>query len=128
MTTTGRCLCKATTFAFDGPMAWKGHCHCDSCRRNCSAPFTTFLGVPRGNFRWTGKATGKFSSSPGVHRHFCTTCGTPMAFDRDTDVENIHLYAASLDDHTQFRAEFHEFWEERVPWVTVIDDLEKHIG
>jgi hypothetical protein len=51
-----------------------------------------------------------------------------MAFDRDSDVANIHLYAASLDDHSQFRADFHEFWNERVPWVTVTDDLLKHNG
>lgn len=128
MTTTGSCLCKATTYAFDEPMAWRGHCHCESCRRNCSAAFATFFGAPRAAFRWTGQVTGKYNSSPGVHRHFCTTCGSPMAYDADDDLANIHLYAASLDDYSQFRAEFHVFWGERVPWVNLADDLKKHIA
>lgn len=51
-----------------------------------------------------------------------------MAYDADDDLANIHLYAASLDDYSQFRAEFHVFWGERVPWVNLADDLKKHIA
>jgi hypothetical protein len=126
MTTTGRCLCKATTYAFEGEMAWAGHCHCESCRRNCSAPFVTFFGAPRVGFRWTGQLTGKYLSSAGVHRNFCTTCGTPMAYDGDFDRVNIHLYAASLDDYSTFQPEFHVFHNEKVSWVTLGDDLVIH--
>lgn len=125
MTVTGRCLCRATTYAFDGPMAWTCHCHCESCRRNCSAPFTTFFGVPRGRFCWTGQVTGRYVSSPGITRHFCTTCGTPMAYDNDADVPNIHLYAASLDDPSGFQPGFHVHWSEHLPWVHLHDDLRK---
>ncbi len=49
-----------------------------------------------------------------------------MAYDNDEDVKNIHLYAASLDDYSQFRADFHVFHSERVPWVTLCDDLKIH--
>ena len=126
MTTTGRCLCKATTYGFDGEMAWQGHCHCESCRRNCSSGMVSFFGAPRAGFRWTGQVTGKYESSPGVHRHFCTTCGTPMAYDGDWDKVNIHLYAASLDDPAAYQPTFHTFHEEKLPWVVLGDGLPTH--
>lgn len=123
---TGHCLCGAVRFAFDGAPAWTGHCHCDSCRRNCSAPFTTFFGIARDRLRWTGAAPQVHESSPGVRRLFCRTCGTPMAYDADWDKRNIHLYAASLEDHSRIAPSFHVHHAEAVPWVTLGDDLVRH--
>lgn len=124
--TRGRCLCGAVAYEFTGAPAWRGHCHCESCRRNCSAPFTTFLGVPRQTFRWTGALPQVYESSPGVRRPFCGRCGTPMAYDAEKDRNNIHLYAASLEDSSGFEPTFHVHWAERVPWVHVSDDLKKY--
>lgn len=124
--TRGHCLCGAVTYEYTGPEAWRGHCHCESCRRNCSAPFTTFMGVPRGAFHWTGRVPGIHPSSPGVRRMFCPNCGTPMAYDNQKDKANIHLYAASLEDSSGFTADFHVHWAEKVPWVELADDLKKY--
>jgi hypothetical protein len=123
---TGRCLCGKVTFRYTGDPAWAGHCHCESCRRNCSSGFTTFFGVARDGFSWTGDTPAFYESSPGVRRHFCSTCGTPMAYDADWDEKNIHLYAASLDDHSGFTPRFHVHHAEAVPWITLGDDLKKH--
>jgi hypothetical protein len=128
MTTTGRCLCRATTFAFDGKPAWAGHCHCESCRRNCSAAIVSFLGVARSAFRWTGQETGRYASSPGVIRHFCRSCGSPMAYDAAGDRANIHLYAASLDDPSDYHPTFHVFHAEALPWLHLGDELKKFPG
>jgi hypothetical protein len=52
---TGHCLCGATRYSFSGPMLWRAHCHCESCRRNTSSPITTFFAVTRNQFagrRW----------------------------------------------------------------------------
>lgn len=124
-TTHGRCLCGAVTYEFAGTPAWCGHCHCESCRRNCAAPFTSFFGVKRTAFRWTGAAPAVYESSPGVRRPFCGRCGTPMAYDAERDAENNHLYAASLEDSSAFKPEFHVHWAERVPWVHLADELTK---
>jgi hypothetical protein len=127
--TTGHCLCGAITYAFDAThVTWRGHCHCESCRRNCSAPFTTFFGVTDGHWRWTGVAPALFASSPGVERRFCATCGTPMAFCADHSPGEMHFYAASLSDPSSFRPEFHTFWQERLPWIHLSDDLPRRHG
>ncbi len=126
---TGRCLCGAVRFAFDeAGLRWCGHCHCESCRRNCAAPFTTFVGVADGFWRWTGAAPSVHRSSPGVERRFCATCGTPMAFAAAHSPGEMHFYAASLDDPAMVRPQHHAFWREKLPWIHLSDDLPRHCG
>ncbi|MFC2970056.1 GFA family protein [Acidimangrovimonas pyrenivorans] len=123
--TGGHCLCGAVRFEFDGAPLWQAHCHCESCRRNCSAPFTSFLGVADGSWRWTGAAPAAYASSPGVARMFCPTCGTPMAFRSERWPDEIHFYAASLDDPAAYAATRHVHWDEHLPWVHLCDGLER---
>jgi hypothetical protein len=77
---SGRCLCGAVRFAYDGTENWRAHCHCESCRRATASPMTTFLGVSDGRWRWTGAEPAAYVSSPGVTRSFCATCGSPVGF------------------------------------------------
>jgi hypothetical protein len=128
MATSGRCLCGAVTYEYDGARRWSAYCHCESCRRTCSAPVAAFFGVGRGAFRWTGTAPAAYASSPGVRRLFCGRCGTPMAYDADRDPRNIHLYAASLDDPSAFTPTAHVFAAERLSWFDLADDLPRHEG
>ncbi|TMV42893.1 hypothetical protein FGG78_41695, partial [Thioclava sp. BHET1] len=52
----GHCLCGAVRFdSWEAPL-WQGHCHCESCRRACAAPFTSFFGVANSGWCWTGAA------------------------------------------------------------------------
>ena len=94
----GRCLCGAVSYEYQGPENWVGHCHCESCRRNTSSPYTTFVGVPRTAFRFTGIEPAVYNSSPGVRRLFCRRCGAPVAYDADKFPDEIHFYLASLED------------------------------
>lgn len=122
--THGRCLCGNVRYAFDPEtVRWRGHCHCESCRRNCSAPFTTWFGVADTGFRWTGAEPARYASSPGRTRYFCPVCGTPMAYRTKRRADEIHLYAASLEESSGFQPEEHGFWSERVDWVHLADEL-----
>jgi hypothetical protein len=121
---SGRCLCGNIRYAFDGSrVRWRAHCHCESCRRNCSAPFTTWFGVPETAFRWRGAKPAAFANSRGQTRFFCPVCGTPMAYRTERRPDEVHLYAASLDDSVGFAPEAHEIWSERVDWILLADDL-----
>jgi hypothetical protein len=122
----GHCLCGATRYSFSGPMLWRAHCHCESCRRNTSSPVTTFFAVTRNQFAWTGDEPGAYSSSLGVTRLFCKSCSTPMSYENSELAEGVHLYAASLDDHSHFCSQRRDFCNEKVAWLNVSDDLPKH--
>ena len=123
---TGHCFCGAVTYTYEGPQTWACHCHCHDCRRNCAAPVVTFLGTALDGFRWTGQRPKQYVSSPGVIRHFCDTCGTPMAFQAEHYPGEIHLYAATLSDPADFEPTFHVHYDSRLPWLHVEDDLPKH--
>jgi hypothetical protein len=123
---TGRCLCGAVRYRFSGEMLWTAHCHCESCRRNTSSPVTTFFSTPKAGFAFDGDEPGAYASSPGVVRRFCRQCGTPMSYENADLPDEIHLYAVSLDDHTGFAPERHDFWRERIAWLPIKDELPKN--
>ena len=120
---TGRCLCGKVRFAFEGAPNWQAHCHCESCRRATASPFTSYFGVSHGRWHWTGTTPVAFVSSPGVKRHFCTTCGSPMAYEGDRWPHEIHFFAATLDDPAAFRPTAHVNWNEHLSWVRLADGL-----
>lgn len=119
---TGGCLCGAVRFSAAGGMRGVNHCHCESCRRATSSPFTTWFTVRAADLAWTGRPQD-FASSPGVTRRFCPRCGSPLSYETADRPGEVDLYAASLDDSSGVAPEFHSFWAERIPWVTLADDL-----
>ena len=124
----GRCLCGAVSYEYEGPENWRAHCHCESCRRCVSSPFTTFMGVPNEAFRFTGKAPRTYVSSPGVRRLFCGDCGSPMAYEADRFPNEIHLYAASLERPESFEPTAHVHVAEQLPWIHLADGLPRYQG
>jgi len=121
----GHCLCGAVTYTYEGAENWRGHCHCESCRRATSSAFTTFFGIPKEALTYTGDPPKVYRSSPGVRRSFCSSCGTPIAYESKAFPDEIHLYAATLTDSAEFRPEFHVHHAEKVPWIELADDLPK---
>ena len=122
----GRCLCGAVSFEYEGPENWVGHCHCESCRRNTSSPFTTFIGVPNEAYRFTGREPSVYASSAGVRRLYCADCGAPVAYGSDRFSHELHFYLSALEDASGVDPQFHVFAEEKVPWIILGDDLPKY--
>ena len=122
----GHCLCGQTRWSYDGQQTWACYCHCESCRRNCAAPVVGFIGVRLADFTWMGQGTGQYESSNGVTRHFCTSCGTPMAFQAAHYEGEIHLYASALENPFDFNPAFHVHYDEKLPWLALHDDLPKY--
>lgn len=122
----GHCLCGKVTWSYTSEETWACYCHCDDCRRNCAAPVTAFIGVRLDSFSWGADEPAHYRSSPGVQRHFCNYCGTPMAFQAEHYPGEIHLYAASLENPEDFRPEFHVHTGEKLPWLSLEDSLPKY--
>lgn len=121
----GHCLCGAVSWETTGAQNWSGYCHCESCRRNCGAPVTAFFGVPNGAWAWTGDAPGVFERGH-ASRYFCGSCGTPMAYASTRWPDEIHFYAAHLDNPQDFKPTQHFHYAERLKWLHLKDDLIKH--
>lgn len=124
----GRCLCGKIKFEIEPPIVACVNCHCESCRRQCSAPMTTFIGINDGQWKWTSGTAKVFHSSPGVERTFCGDCGTPMSF-RSTNMTGVmHFYVAALDDPEAIQPSMHAAHEEKLSWLHFNDDLKTVIG
>ena len=124
----GRCLCGAVGFEIDLPAYSCVNCHCESCRRQCSAPITTYIGVSEGGWRWTAREPRIYNSSPGVQRRFCERCGSPISF-RSTRMSGMmHFFVAAMDEPEVFRPTMHVAVEEKLPWLEIADELPARIG
>jgi hypothetical protein len=123
---SGRCLCGAIAFEFDGEPNWIVHCHCESCRRATSSPMTTWVSLPAQALRFTKGAPHYFNSSPNARRGFCQCCGSPMTYENDGLPDEVHLYAASLLPGFVVEPSRHVFVEEQLDWLEIHDDLPRY--
>ncbi len=124
----GHCLCGAVCFEFDHAAGTAFHCHCESCRRAASSPVTTWITVPKEKVRFTKGEPRYFSSSPGVRRGFCGTCGSPLSYEGPVHPGVMDLYAASLEADVIVDPEFHVYSDEQLSWFEVHDHLPRYGG
>lgn len=122
-TREGRCLCGAVRYRVTGEPIWVGHCHCESCRRSCSAGFATFAGFPRQRFAILSGEPGIYRSSPGVERRFCRACGSPLTYEGARWPTETHILICSLENPGELQPTFHTRTSEQLPWVHLDDGL-----
>lgn len=123
--TTGRCLCGAVRFEFDGAPGGIGFCHCKMCRRwSGGAPFAAFQAAPRllaaESLRW-------HKSSEWGERGFCRECGTPL-FWRAAGVSEWAISAGALDDEKGLAVAKHIFIDDKPDFYDFADDAPRSTG
>lgn len=77
---TGRCFCGAVEVDIEGEPAVQAYCHCSSCRGWLGAPIhaAALWPTPQVNVRKGADRLGVFKKTEASHRHFCTSCGSPV--------------------------------------------------
>lgn len=120
---SGGCLCGSVRYTFSEPIYGCVNCHCDSCRKSCAAPMTTFLGVHDGSWRWTEAKPTLYESSPGVKRYFCSRCGSQVGYISENFTNKMHFYLAALDNPEAFKPEGHSFKANQLSWLHLDDAL-----
>ena len=121
---TGRCLCGAVRYEYEGAPPEVFHCHCESCRRHASSPITAFLvNVEAAALRFTATRPKEFQSSPGVWRSFCADCGSPVTYRSQRHPGKVDVYVGTLTDPTAVRPTGHVHSGEQLPWFETLDDL-----
>lgn len=123
----GGCLCGAVTFEVTPPTKWCAHCHCTMCRRTHGAGVVTWFGAHSTSFRLVA-GSGELQwhrSSPGARRGFCGRCGSPLFFEGERWPGEIHIARASVAGPIDREPTAHVFFDLRVDWLNVHDDLRK---
>ncbi len=121
----GGCLCGAVRFAAQTPTLFCCHCHCAWCRRAHGAAFVTWFGLKDTAFSLTSGegALRWFRSSKASERGFCGTCGTTLFFRSTLAPGEMHVALACADGPIDRAPSLHVFYDARVPWLAMHDDL-----
>ncbi len=124
---SGHCLCESIRYRTDTDPIWTALCHCESCRRACSAPVVAWMGFAIADVHWTG--TRRFYPSSDIaSRGFCPTCGTQMSFESTRWPGEVHLYAVSREDPEAYVPKLQCHYAERLAWLESSDRLPKYAG
>jgi hypothetical protein len=124
----GSCHCGRVRFELRLPTLMVSHCHCASCRKIHGAAFVTWTAVLDDAFRVLEgqEHLVGYLSSPGVTRSFCARCGAHVLY-RSLDLPGrAYVPLAALDAPLDSAPSMHVNYAEKVPWLTMEDELPRH--
>ena len=153
---TGSCLCGAVRYTVRGDIGATVYCHCGRCRKAGGSAFATNAAVaadatlapykiqylystvsghkdvssvhPLTNKQKKNGADAvtTFSTAEGVHRVFCSRCGSPLISRRDSQPELVRLRVGTLDTPLPGRPGAHIFVASKAAWFDIRDDLPQY--
>ena len=97
------------------------------CDNRCSSAFNAVTPVAAENFQVEDEqgVLKHYESSPGLERHFCGQCGSPLfSFRPATLLYRVRI--GSLDDSINFKPAQHIYYAYRAPWLSINDIAPKY--
>ncbi len=128
MSIQGSCLCRGVGYEIAVPVR-AGHCHCSMCRKWSGSAFLSYAGVKLVDFRWTRgeDLLGRFPSSSGFSRVFCSRCGSGLAaWPADPGADLTWVMMGTLDGDSRVKPSEHIFVGSKAPWFEIADALPQH--
>lgn len=119
----GGCRCGAVRYEALPPACNLCFCHCTSCRRAAGATPVAWATFTGSKFRITHGRLAETRSSAHVLRGFCAACGTCLTYRHDARGEEIDVTLGSLDEPARLTPVMHLWVEDKLPWVTIADEL-----
>ena len=104
---SGGCACGAIRYECSAHPVFSWNCHCRDCQRASGSAFCPVLYVSKATLTITGKSKYydvRAESGNQVSRGFCPECGSPVFIQAELVPDLQGLWAASLDDPSQFQA------------------------
>jgi hypothetical protein len=125
----GSCLCGTVKYEVRGKLGAAIYCHCSLCRKATATAFATNAAVAASDFVVIeGESALKaFDSSPGVHRLFCSSCGSPIISRRDAMPDVVRLRLGTLDTPLPTPPTAHYFVASKAEWYEIHDDLPQFV-
>jgi hypothetical protein len=104
------------------------YCHCGICRKQSGSSFATNMAVRREDFAIVAgeELLSSFQSSPGLRRHFCSGCGSPIYSHGDKYPHIVAVRCGTLDTDLPLRPSVHAFVASKANWDEITDGLPQH--
>ncbi len=125
MAANGQCLCGAVQYAITGSLGEVRYCHCLRCRQANGTAFSTNARIPEAQFELVcGDDTlTSYEMGPGIHRHFCSKCGSPVFVKIDRDPGFIRPRIGALTGEIDVSIATHVWTGSKADWHEITDDL-----
>lgn len=125
MATNGQCLCGDVQYAITGSLGEVRYCHCLRCRQANGAAFSTNARIPEAQFDLIAgeQALTSYEMAPGIHRHFCSKCGSPIFVKIDQDPGFIRPRIGALTGDVEVSIAAHVWVGSKADWHEIADDL-----
>lgn len=126
MTCSGHCFCGDVVFEVTGPAKSACFCHCESCRRATGGVYVPWATFAKDTFIITSGRMLEHRSAPKVTRGLCSKCGTSLTYEHEDRAGQIDVTLTSFDDPSALSPSAHIWVEDKLPWVTIDDDLPQY--
>ena len=98
---TGRCLCGAVRYCYEGEPTTIGLCQCERCQRQSGSAFLIGVIFPREAVTIEGELAVYEATIDGknrLQRYFCPTCGSAVSItlDRYPEIRSMMEKSATL--------------------------------
>jgi hypothetical protein len=118
---TGRCLCGAVSYEFDGKPLATLVCHCEDCQRSTGSAFSVVVCVRSESLKIDGElasieTTGTDTGEPR-ERRFCPRCGSPILTVAAEFPGISILKAGTLDDRSWLAPTVEAWRGSAQPWT-----------
>ena len=121
----GSCLCGSAKYTISGGISDIVHCHCVTCRKAHGAAFSSVASVPLSSFTLNHTdPLGRYESSPGKTRYFCSNCGTHL-YAKRTGQDHIILRLGSIDSELPSREYAHIWLSHKASWYELNSELKE---
>ena len=120
----GSCMCARIRYRITAGPRFMYRCYCGKCRAGSGAAFVTNMIVDTDSFEIVaGKdSVTAFESSPGKHRYFCASCGSPLYSHGEKTKHVVAVRCGTLKEDPGLRVAYHAFVGSKAPWVDIHDD------
>ena len=125
---TGGCFCGRVRYEVRAAPFNATLCHCADCRRVTGAPAVAWFSVHPRDFVMRGAPPRRATSSPGVVRAFCDTCGTALTYARADLPDEVDVTTSSLDAPERVPPGDQTWFADRVRWMDGVAALPAHRG
>ncbi len=124
----GSCLCGTVRYEIRGELGQGVFCHCSRCRKAGGSAFASVAAVAAQDFVFTeGEAAlHDFTTTEGVHRLFCSNCGSPILTRRETAPGAVRVRLGTLDTPISTGPELHIFVASKADWYEIHDALPQY--